>query len=135
MQRVSTALQRACTDQWRRRRRTNSRLRGFKSTFLALARLGSFAKRVFRDGIVSGVRVEHVAPGSLAESKGVRVGMSLESVLHYAPAANLSGTARVVAQRIDLPMQTLRIAERLESIRFQRPLSLRFADSTDLGWL
>ena len=89
----------------------------------------------FRDGIVSGVRVEHVAPGSLAESKGVRVGMSLESALHYAPADNLSGSAPAVAQRIDMPMQALRFAELLDLIRFQRPLSLRFADSTDLGWL
>ena len=66
-------------------------------------------------GLVSEVLVEHVTPGSFAESKGVRAGMSLESALQYAPADNLSGTAAVVAQRIDTPMQTLRFAELADS--------------------
>ena len=110
---------------------------GLQVDLLVPGALGIVCQESWRDGLVSEVRVEYVAPGSFAESKGVRVGMSLESVLHYAPAANLSGTAAVVAQRIDLPMQTLRFAGLLDLIRFQRPLSLRFAGSADVGtgWL
>jgi hypothetical protein len=109
--------------------------RGLQVDLVAPGVLGIVCQESWRDGIMSEVRVEHVAPGSLAESKGVRVGMSLESVLHYAPASSLSGTALAVAERIDMPMQTLRFAEVQDLIRFQRPLSLRFAGSADLGWL
>eukprot|EP01044_Picomonas_judraskeda_P015506 COSAG03_NODE_2608_length_2597_cov_7.244996_3_plen_300_part_00 len=105
---------------------------GLQVDLLVPGALGIICQQTWRDGLVSEARVEHVTPGSLAESKGVRVGMSLESALHYAPADNLSGSAPAVAQRIDMPMQALRFAELLDLIRFQRPLSLRFATSADL---
>ena len=92
---------------------------GFQVDLLVPGALGIVCQESWRDSsstrLVSRFRDESVAPGSLAESKGVRVGMSLESVLHYAPADNPSGTTAIVAQRIDMPMQTLRFAELADS--------------------
>ena len=89
--------------------------------------LGIVSRESWRDlssvGLVSELRVEHVAPGSFAESNSVRAGMSLESTLHYALAGNLSETVPVVAQRIGMPVQTFRFAELSNLIRSQRPLS------------
>ena len=89
--------------------------------------LGIVSRESWRDlssvGLVSELRVEHVAPGLFAESNSVRAGMSLESTLHYALAGNLSETVPVVAQRIGMPVQTFRFAELSNLIRSQRPLS------------
>ena len=75
-------------------------------------------------GPVTTVEVERVAPGSVAERKGIRAGMRLDS-LQYAQSGKRNGP--VIFDRYVCRMKVLGFVEILDLIRTCRPLSLQFA--------